>query len=261
MHARDGGQVRAVLRVEVFLIGRMGEEVGEGVAGIHDGVRRHIIVHNCVLQGDALLRQDLLGNLQHVAVGIQGADHLDGLAVQGGVIHVGIIAVGGIVDGGNGSVGVGREEVHHLLAQHSRRQGLGFGGIHVLRLHGNHVHIGRFAVFEEQGLVQDLRRQGVVAVDDAKVNVRQHVGHHGRFHFFKLDPQGIFRDIRLGGRDARVFLQLDHALGLEQQQRAALVGGIVGHGNRHGTRGRGAQHQRQSTNQSNQFFHIHILLL
>ena len=61
MHAGDGHDLRAVLGIEVILVGLMCKVVREHVARVHHGVRGHIVVHNRDVQGDVLFSQDSLG--------------------------------------------------------------------------------------------------------------------------------------------------------------------------------------------------------
>ena len=233
MDAGDGHDVGAVLGVEVILIGLMGEVVGEDVAGFHHLVGGHIVGDGDHVQGDVLGSQDLLGDVQHFHMGHGGAAHGDGGAGQGGVVHIGIIAIGGLGHGGHGgaAVGVG-DEVHHLLAGQGSHQSLGFGGLLVAGLDAQHVHIGGIGGLDQQALLHGIQAgvQGVVVVDNGVVHIGQQVGQHGGLSLDKLDAQGILGNVSLGGGDAGVLLQGDDAVGLQKQQGAALVGGVVGNG-------------------------------
>ena len=50
------------------------------------------------------------------------------------------------------------------------------------------------------------------------------------FKFLDFEVPGVFNDIPAGSGESGPVLQLDQALILEQQQRAGLIGGVVGHG-------------------------------
>ena len=238
----------------------MGEVVGEDIAGLHHLVGGHIVGDGDHIQGDVLGSQDVLGDVQHFHMGHGGAAHGDGGAGQGSVVHIGIIAIGGLGHGGHSgaAVGVG-DEVNHLLAGQGSGQGLGFGGLLVAFLDAQHVHIGRIGRLDQQALLHGIQAgvQSVVVVDDGVVHIGQQVGQHGGLSLDKLDAQGILGDVQHGGGDAGLFLQGDDAVALQKQQGAALVGGVVGHGDGDavGQRGGGGQNQNSSQQDGQELLH------
>ena len=265
MDAQDVDQVGAVFFVEVLLIGDVGEVVGEHFTGVHHQVGLHIIGELDDVQGDVLGRQDVLGHGQHLGVGGGRSGHRDGLSGQGVIVHGIIVAVfiDVLDDADHGAVRPGGGDViGNRLAGQGRGQGLGFRRFLIAFLDGEDVHIRRFGVFDQQGVLGGAEAgvQGVVVIDDGVVDVHQDVGHVGRLDFVELDVQGILGDVRHGGGDAGVFVQLDDAVGGQQQQGAGFVGGIVGHGDLQGQRGHAGQGQQSGKNDSGQFLHGCTLL-
>ena len=157
--------------------------------------------------------------------------HGDGLALQSVVVHGGVIAVGGVLHHGDHRAGVLlSDEVGHLLALQSGLQSQGLGGGLVALLDGQDVGVSGGAALDEQGVVHGVQAgvDGVVAVDDGVVHVRQQVGELGGLGLHDLHVVGVVHDVVLGGGDAHAVLQLDDAVLLEQQQGAGFVGGVVG---------------------------------
>ena len=69
MDASNGDQVGALLLIEVVQVGLMLEVVGVALAILNDGVGDHIVIVLLDVQSDALVGQDLLADLQDLAVG------------------------------------------------------------------------------------------------------------------------------------------------------------------------------------------------
>ena len=78
----NGDQVGALLLIEVVQVGLMLEVVGVALAILNDGVGDHIVIVLLDVQRNALVGQDLLADLQDLAVGSGGGSAADGLAVQ-----------------------------------------------------------------------------------------------------------------------------------------------------------------------------------
>ena len=67
--ASHGDQMSAVLLVEVVQVGLMLEVVGVDLAVLDDIVGLDVVIELLNIQGDALLGQDVLADLQDLAVG------------------------------------------------------------------------------------------------------------------------------------------------------------------------------------------------
>ena len=68
----NGDQVGALLLIEVVQVGLMLEVVGVALAILNDGVGDHIVIVLLDVQRNALVGQDLLADLQDLAVGSGG---------------------------------------------------------------------------------------------------------------------------------------------------------------------------------------------
>lgn len=73
--------------------------------------------------------------------------------------------------------------------------------------------------------------QGVVGVDDGQIHVRKHAGDGGGLQLLELQILGIVHNVVGSGGQVGAVVQGNQALGLQQQEGAALIGGIVGNGN------------------------------
>ena len=67
--AGNGDQVGALLLIEVVQVGLMLEVVGVALAILNDGVGDHVVIVLLDVQRNALVGQDLLADLQDLAVG------------------------------------------------------------------------------------------------------------------------------------------------------------------------------------------------
>ena len=121
-----------------------------------------------------------------------------------------------------------------LVGLEGGHQSLDGGVVLPALLDGQHVHIGLGGLavggLDSQGVggVQ-TGLKGVVAVDDGQVQAVQGAGQLGGLQLLDLQVLGVLSDVQLGGGQAYALLQGDEALLLEQEQGAALVGGVVGH--------------------------------
>ena len=189
-------------------------------------------------------------------MGRGGGGDGDGGAVQRIIVHRGIIAIGGIGDHGHHrAVILLVDIVHHLLALQSSLQRL--NGISVLSalLHSQNVGIGGGGALDEQGVLHGVQAgvDGVVAVDDGVLGIRQQGGQLSSLGLHDLHIVGIIHNVVLGGGDAGTVLQGDDAVLLQQQQRTGFVGGVVGDQNFHAAVGlfaAGGQTQNQYQRQS-----------
>ena len=88
-------QMGAVLCIEVVQIRLMLEIVGIALAVLNDVVGNDVVVVLLNIQRDALFGQDVLADLQNLAVRSRSSSAADGLAVQCIVVDRGVIAVAG----------------------------------------------------------------------------------------------------------------------------------------------------------------------
>ena len=147
------------------------------------------------------------------------------------VVHGIIKSVGRILHHRNHFVVVlGVDEVNHLLAFKSRRKRLDLVGIFIAFLDDQHIHIGRLRAFQRERVLggAEFGFERVVGVDDRVIHIGQDVGHLRRFYLFELDVLGILGNIQHSGGDIGVVLELDVAQIVEQEQRSAAVGRVVG---------------------------------
>ena len=229
--AGDRHQMGALFLIEVVQIRLMLEVVGVALAVLDDGVGDHIVVVLLNVQRDALGGQDVLADLQHLAVGSRGSRAADGLAVQCIVINGRIIAVGGVLDNRDDSALVVLiHEVLDLLALQSSHQSLDLGLVLVALLADQHVDVSRGAVFHRQSVGHGIQTSGdrIVGVNDSVVLILQDVGHLSSLDLIDGDVQGVLLDVVLGSGQAGVCLELEEAVLLQQGQSAGLVGGVVG---------------------------------
>ena len=90
-------QMGAVLCIEVVQIRLMLEIVGIALAVLNDVVGNDVVVVLLNIQRDALFGQNVLADLQNLAVRSRSSSAADGLAVQCIVVDGGVIAVGGVL--------------------------------------------------------------------------------------------------------------------------------------------------------------------
>ena len=212
------------------------EVVGVALAVLNDGVGDHIVIVLLNVQSDALGSQNVLADLQHLAVGSRGSSAADGLTVQCIVVDGRVVAVGGVLHNRDHSaLVVFIHEVLDLLALQSSHQSLDLGLVLVALLADQHVDVGRGAVLHCQSVGHGVQtsRNCVVGVDNGVVLILQDVGHLSGLHLINGDIQGVLLDVVLGSGQAGVCLQLEEAVLLQQGQSTCLVGGIVGHSHLH----------------------------
>ena len=90
---------------------------------------------------------------------------------------------------------------------------------------------GGIGSFHGQGIGHlQAAEDGVVAVDDGDVHVRQGTYQLGGFDLFDAELLGIVLDVAHGGGQARAVLERDEALVLHEQKGTTFVGGVIGHG-------------------------------
>ena len=221
----------ALLLIEVVQVGLMLEVVGVALAILNDGVGDHIVIVLLDVQRNALVGQDLLADLQDLAVGSGGGSAADSLTVQCVVIDGRIIAVGGVFHNRDHSAAVALgHKVLDLLALQGSDQSLDLGLLLIAFLADQNVDVGRGAILHGQSVGHGVQTggDGVVGVDDSVVLILQDVGHLSSLDLVHIDVQGVLLDIVLGGGQACICLQLEEAVLLQQGQSAGLVGGIVG---------------------------------
>ena len=234
--AGDGHQMGTLLLVEVVQIRLMLEVVGVALAVLDDGVGDHIVVVLLDVQSDALSGQNVLADLQDLAVGSGSCSAADGLAVQCIVVDGSVIAIGRVLDDGDDSALVVLiHEVLDLLALQSGDEGLDLGLVLIALLADQNIDVSRRAVLHCQSVGHGVQTSGdgVVGVDDSVVLVLQDVGDLSSLDLIDGDVQGVLLDVVLGGGQAGVSLQLEEAVLLQQGQSAGLVGGVVGDSDLH----------------------------
>ena len=212
------------------------EVVGVALAVLDDGVGDHIVVVLLDVQSDALSGQNVLADLQDLAVGSGSSSAADGLAVQCIVVDGSVIAIGRVLDDGDDSALVVLiHEVLDLLALQSGDEGLDLGLVLVALLADQNIDVSRRAVLHCQSVGHGVQTSGdgVVGVDDSVVLVLQDVGDLSSLDLIDGDVQGVLLDVVLGGGQAGVSLQLEEAVLLQQGQSAGLVGGVVGDSDLH----------------------------
>ena len=224
------------LLVEVVQIRLMLEVVGVALAVLDDGVGDHIVVVLLNVQSDALSGQNVLADLQDLAVGSGSSSAADGLAVQCIVVDGRVIAIGrGLDDGDDSALVVLIHEVLDLLALQSGDEGLDLGLVLVALLADQNIDVSRRAILHCQSVGHGVQTSGdgVVGVDDSVVLILQDVGDLSSLDLIDGDVQGILLDVILGGGQAGVSLQFEEAVLLQQGQSAGLVGGVVGDSDLH----------------------------
>ena len=83
----------------------------------------------------------------------------------------------------------------------------------------------------DQHLIGDACCDGIVAVDDCKVNIRKGARQLGSLHLHDLYVVRIGGDVLLGRFQTGVRVDFDDALCLQQLQGSCLVGSVVWNGN------------------------------
>ena len=212
------------------------EVVGVALAVLDDSVGDHIVVVLLNVQSDALSGQNVLADLQDLAVGSGSSSAADGLAVQCIVVDGSVIAIGrGLDDGDDSALVVLIHEVLDLLALQSGDEGLDLGLVLVALLADQNIDVSRRAVLHCQSVGHGVQTSGdgVVGVDDSVVLVLQDVGDLSSLDLIDGDVQGVLLDVILGGGQAGVSLQFEEAVLLQQGQSAGLVGGVVGDSDLH----------------------------
>ena len=212
------------------------EVVGVALAVLDDGVGDHIVVVLLDVQSDALSGQNVLADLQDLAVGSGSSSAADGRAVQCIVVDGSVIAIGrGLDDGDDSALVVLIHEVLDLLALQSGDEGLDLGLVLVALLADQNIDVSRRAVLHCQSVGHGVQTSGdgVVGVDDSVVLILQDVGDLSSLDLIDGDVQGVLLDVVLGSGQAGVSLQLEEAVLLQQGQSAGLVGGVVGDSDLH----------------------------
>ena len=196
MDAGDVHQMGTLLLVEVVQIRLMLEVVGVALAVLDDGVGDHIVVVLLDVQSDALSGQNVLADLQNLAVGSGSSSAADGLAVQCIVVDGSIIAIGrGLDDGDDSALVVLIHEVLDLLALQSGDEGLDLGLVLVALLADQNIDVSRRAVLHCQSVGHGVQTSGdgVVGVDDRVVFILQDVGDLSGLDLIDGDVQGLVR--------------------------------------------------------------------
>ena len=233
MDGGNGDDVGVVLGVEIVEIGLVLEVVGVDSAVFDNGVGHDIVIIDLDVEGDVLLGEDALHDLEDLSVRGRRSGDGDGLTAQSVVVDSGVKAVGrGIHGADNGAVILLVDVVDDLLALQSGDQGKDLGRGLVAFLHGQNVGVSGGGAFDHEGVGHGVqaRVDGVVGVDDGVVNVLQDVGDLRGLGLHDLDVVRVFDNVVLGGGDAGTVGELDDAVVLEQEQRAGFVGRVVGDG-------------------------------
>ena len=231
VNGSDGDDVGAVFLVEVIKIGGVLEVIGVHGAVLHDGVGHNVVVVGLNVEGDVLFGKDLLGDLEDLGVGRGGGGDGDGFAGERGVVDTGVVAVARILDGAHDrTVILLGDVIGDLLALERGDQSLDLVAGLVAFLDGEDVGVSGGGAFNGQRILDRIQTSvdGVVGVDDGVVHILEDVGDLRSFGLNDLDVVGILGDVVLGGGDAGAVLELDDAVGFEQQQGAGFVGGVVG---------------------------------
>ena len=221
----------AVFLVEVIKIGGVLEVVGVHGAVLHDGVGHNVVVVGLNVEGDVLFGKDLLGDLEDLGVGRGGCGDGDGLTRERSIVDTGVVAVARILDGAHDrTVILLGDVISDLLALERGDQSLDLVAGLVAFLDGEDVGVSGGGAFNGQRILDRIQTgvDGVVGVDDGVVHILENVGDLRGFGLNDLDVVGILGDVVLGGGDAGAVLELDDAVGFEQQQGAGFVGGVVG---------------------------------
>ena len=197
------------------------------------GVGHHIVIVDLDIQRNVLGSQDLLGNLQDLGVRRGGSGHGDGLTLQRVIIQAGVITIGGVLHHGYHSAGILLgDEIGNLLALQRGLQRQNLGSVLIAFLHRQNVAVSGSGALNGQRIRHGVQAgvDGVVAVDNGVVHILQLVGQLSGLGLHDLHVEGILHDVVLGGGDAGAVGQLDNAVLLQEQQRAGLIGGVVGDG-------------------------------
>src|SRR5690606_4258137 len=98
--------------------------------------------------------------------------------------------------------------------------------------HGHHVDVRRLGALDDQGVPEghQTRLQRVVGIDHGRGRGGQGPGQEGRLQRPEADIAGVVYDVKHGGGDAGALRQADEARLLQEQERPAAVGGVVGNG-------------------------------
>jgi len=148
----DGGnayQVGVVLLVKVLQVGAVLEVVGVDSAVFDNGVGHDIVIVDLDVEGDVLLGEDALHDLEDLSVRGRRSGDGDGLASESVVVDSGVKAVGrGIHGADNGAVILLVDVVDDLLALQSGDQGKDLGRGLVAFLHGQDVGVSGGGTFD-----------------------------------------------------------------------------------------------------------------
>ena len=201
-------------------------------------------------------------------MGRGGGGDGDGFAGERGVVNTGVVAVARILDGAHDrTVILLGDVIGDLLALERGDQSLDLVAGLVAFLDGEDVGVSGGGAFNDQRILDRIQTgvDGVVGVDDGVVHILEDVGDLRGFGLNDLDVVGILGDVVLGGGDAGAVLELDDAVGFEQQQGAGFVGGVVGDCNLNGgvglfaAAGENTEGENCREGKRNELFHDFIL--
>ncbi len=207
------------------------EVVCEHRAVLNDGVGDDVVVVDLDVEGDVLLCEDLLCDLEDLGVRGGGGCNGDGSALECIVVDRAVEAVGGFVnDGDDRACVLVVYEICDLLALECCDECLDGVVVFVAFLNCEDVGVCRSGAFLGQCVLNGVEAcvYCVVAVDDCVCDVGQEVGDLSGLGLDYLNIVRIVGDVVLGCGDACAVLEGDDAGLLQEQQRAGFVGGVVG---------------------------------
>ena len=171
--------MRAVLRVKIVQIGLVLEVIGVHLSGLHYIVRNDVVVKLLDLQGNAALREDLLGHFQDLRMRGGGGGDGDRLTGERIVIDGVVKTVCRILHHAHdGALVLFVDKVRNLLALQRGLERPGLIRVLVALLYGQHIAVGGGGALNSQRIRQRVQA-GVdrkVGIDDGVVHILQDVG-------------------------------------------------------------------------------------
>ena len=215
-------QVGAILSIEVFQVRSVLEVVGIDLTTFNHVVGLYVIGEFYDIQGDVFLSQDVFANCQDLSMRSGRSSYADFSTGQSGIIDGSIVTIVSIFYQSHYcTVIFFGDEVGYSLAFQSSLQSQNFGVLFVTFFNYQNITIRRSYTFQSQSFFSriDACIDGVVGVDDGKVNIFQYVGQLSSFNLFKGDVLGIFSNVLDSSGDANAFFQFNVALSFQKKQR------------------------------------------
>src|SRR5690606_449060 len=124
------------------------------------------------------------------------------------------------------------DEVFYRVGLQCVRQFLHGVAVFVVRAGNQDVYVGRLRAFDDQSVFRRVQTgfQRVVGVDQSNVYLVQDAGQGCGFEFFEVQVFGVVGDVTRSGGDLAFVFQSNQASLLQQQERTAAIGGVVGDG-------------------------------